>query len=100
MIIEQQVIRIKEEVTTCQINLLKGHPWKKSKKNESIIIFRLVSGFHFNPAEYTLNSNIEQESDKEVQADFSCEITSDKLDKTKIYKSFEISASDAISGIP
>ena len=26
MIIEQQVIRIKEEVTTSQINLMKGHP--------------------------------------------------------------------------
>ena len=37
-----------------------------------------------------LDSNIEPEGDKEIQADFSCEITSDKSDKTKIHESFEI----------
>ena len=38
----------------------------------------------------TLDSIIEPEGDKEIQADFSCEITSDKSDKTKIHESFEI----------
>ena len=35
----------------------------------------------------TLDSNMKPEGDKEIQADFSCEITSDK---TKIHESFEI----------
>ena len=34
--------------------------------------------------------NIEPEGDKEIQAVFSCEITSDKSNKTKIHESFEI----------
>ena len=34
-----------------------------------------------------LDSNIEPEGDKQIQADFSCEMTSDK---TKIHESFEI----------
>ena len=38
----------------------------------------------------TFDSNIEPEGDKQIQADFSCEITSDKSNKTKIHESFEI----------
>ena len=38
----------------------------------------------------TLDSNIEPEGDKEIQVDFSCEIASDKSDKTKIHESFEM----------
>ena len=33
---------------------------------------------------------MEPEGDKQIQADFSCEITSDKSNKTKIHESFEI----------
>ena len=51
-------------------------------------------------AKCTLNSNVEPQDGKEVQADFSCKIDSDKLDKSKVYESFEISGSDAISGFP
>ena len=47
----------------------------------------------------TFDSNMELEGKKQIQADFSCEITSDKLDKTQIYETFEISASDAIFDI-
>ena len=47
-----------------------------------------------------IDSNIEPKGDKELLADFSYEITSNKLNKTKIYESFEISASDAIFDIP
>ena len=38
----------------------------------------------------TLDSNIEPEGDKQIQADFSCEMNSDKSNKTKIHESFEI----------
>ena len=38
--------------------------------------------------------------EQQVQADFSCETTSDKLDKIKIHESFEIRDPDDISGIP
>ena len=38
----------------------------------------------------TLDSNMKPEGDKEIQAVFSCEITSDKSNKTKIHESFEI----------